>query len=412
MPTPSTRTPVRIARGSYSNLNSSLSDLQDGEIVYAEDQDKLYIKEGSSLVVLTTPSASPTFTGDVTINAQGDLRLADSNSSNYVGFQSPATVSSNVVWTLPDADGSANQYLKTDGSGALSWGTDSATDSTKLPLAGGTMSGDINLGTNDITNGGTITGTFSGNLTGNVTGNASGTAATVTGAAQSAITSLGTLTGLTVNGDATLTGANANVLWDTSADALKFADSVKARFGTGNDLSIYHDGSNSYIDEGGTGHLYIRNGTDNAVVCETDGAVQLMHNNLQKIQTTSSGVDVTGTAVVDGITIDGAYEQVAEAVGALEIDCSTGNYFTKTISGNSTFTFANPAASGSVTAFTLELTHSSGTITWPSSVVWNGGVGKTAPTVTAGKTHLFMFVTDDAGSTYRGSALVDYDNAA
>ena len=202
------------------------------------------------------------------------------------------------------------------------------------------------------------------------------------------------------------------MLWDTSADALKFADSVKARFGTGNDLSIYHDGSNSYIDEGGTGHLYIRNGTDNAVVCETDGAVQLMHNNLQKIQTTSSGVDVTGTAVVDGITIDGAYEQVAEAVGALEIDCSTGNYFTKTISGNSTFTFANPAASGSVTAFTLELTHSSGTITWPSSVVWNGGVGKTAPTVTAGKTHLFMFVTDDAGSTYRGSALVDYDNAA
>ena len=39
MATPSTRTPVRIARGSYSNLNSSLSDLQDGEIMYAEDQD-------------------------------------------------------------------------------------------------------------------------------------------------------------------------------------------------------------------------------------------------------------------------------------------------------------------------------------------------------------------------------------
>ena len=135
MPTPSTRTPVRIARGSYSNLNSSISDLQDGEIVYAEDQDKLYVKEGSSLVVLTQPAASPTFTGDVTINAQGDLRFADSDSSNYVGFQSPATVSSNVVWTLPSADGSANQYLKTDGSGALSWGTDSATDSTKLPLA-------------------------------------------------------------------------------------------------------------------------------------------------------------------------------------------------------------------------------------------------------------------------------------
>jgi len=67
MPTPSTRTPVRIARGSYSNLNGSVSDLQDGEISYAEDQNKLYVKEGSSLVALTYTPASPTFTGTVTI---------------------------------------------------------------------------------------------------------------------------------------------------------------------------------------------------------------------------------------------------------------------------------------------------------------------------------------------------------
>ena len=66
MPTPSTRTPVRIARGSYSNLNGSVSDLQDGEISYAEDQDKLYIKEGSSLVALTYTPASPAFTGTIT----------------------------------------------------------------------------------------------------------------------------------------------------------------------------------------------------------------------------------------------------------------------------------------------------------------------------------------------------------
>ena len=69
MPTPSSRTPVRIARGTYSNLNSSVSDIQEGEIVYATDQDKLYVKEGSSLVstqadVSTKANiASPTFTG-------------------------------------------------------------------------------------------------------------------------------------------------------------------------------------------------------------------------------------------------------------------------------------------------------------------------------------------------------------
>lgn len=49
MPTPSNRTPLRVARGTYSNLNSSVSDIQEGEICYATDQNKLYVKEGSSL---------------------------------------------------------------------------------------------------------------------------------------------------------------------------------------------------------------------------------------------------------------------------------------------------------------------------------------------------------------------------
>ena len=69
MPTPSNRTPLRVARGTYSNLNSSVSDIQEGEICYATDQDKLYVKEGSSLVstqadvAAKANIASPTFTG-------------------------------------------------------------------------------------------------------------------------------------------------------------------------------------------------------------------------------------------------------------------------------------------------------------------------------------------------------------
>jgi hypothetical protein len=61
------------------------------------------------------------FTGDVTINAQGDLRFADSDSSNWVAFQAPATVASNVTWTLPATDGANGQALSTNGSGTLSW---------------------------------------------------------------------------------------------------------------------------------------------------------------------------------------------------------------------------------------------------------------------------------------------------
>jgi hypothetical protein len=69
MPTPSSRTPVRVARGTYSNLNSSVTDIQEGEICYATDQNKLYVKEGSSLestqadVAAKANTASPTFTG-------------------------------------------------------------------------------------------------------------------------------------------------------------------------------------------------------------------------------------------------------------------------------------------------------------------------------------------------------------
>ena len=72
-------------------------------------------------------SANLTWDGsNVQIGAQGDLRLADSDSSNYIAIQAPATVASNVTLTLPDTDGDANQVLTTDGSGVLSWSTPSS----------------------------------------------------------------------------------------------------------------------------------------------------------------------------------------------------------------------------------------------------------------------------------------------
>ena len=96
-------------------------------------------------LVTKAETTGETFTGDITLDNQKELRLSepDSAGSNYVGFEAPDTIASNVIWALPNADGGAGQYLKTDGSGHLSWGTDVSTDSTKLPLAGGTMTGAI-----------------------------------------------------------------------------------------------------------------------------------------------------------------------------------------------------------------------------------------------------------------------------
>ena len=65
MPTPATRTPVRIARGTYSNLNSSIADLQEGEICYATDENRCYVIEGGALTSL--PAGDVTLTGTQTL---------------------------------------------------------------------------------------------------------------------------------------------------------------------------------------------------------------------------------------------------------------------------------------------------------------------------------------------------------
>jgi hypothetical protein len=64
--------------------------------------------------------------GNVTIQGQGDLRLADSDSSHYIALQAPGTVASNVTFTLPSADGTSGQVIQTNGSGTLSFVTPSS----------------------------------------------------------------------------------------------------------------------------------------------------------------------------------------------------------------------------------------------------------------------------------------------
>jgi hypothetical protein len=114
--------------------------------------------------------------------------------------------------------------------------------------------------------------------------------------------------------------------------------------------------------------------------------------------------EITGVA---GLSMAGPYKQTSQAVSALAIDCSAGNYFTKAISTSSTFTFSNVPTTGTAYSFTIEIdvTGVSTSITWPASVKWPFGI---SPVLTDTKTHLFMFVTNDGGTTWRGTASVDY----
>lgn len=109
-------------------------------------------------------------------------------------------------------------------------------------------------------------------------------------------------------------------------------------------------------------------------------------------------VGFSGTANVANASV----RRTAVTVAALDINCSTGNYFTKSISASSAFTFSSVPTTGNAYAFVLRLTITTGgSASFPASVVWSGG---TAPTLSVGKTYLFYFATDDGGANWRGSS--------
>ena len=96
---------------------------------------------------------------------------------------------------------------------------------------------------------------------------------------------------------------------------VNFTDNVKAIFGAGSDLQIYHDGSHSYVQDAGSGNLYLRqngtaviidDGTNNlAAFNSVSGESALYYGGSgKKLATTSSGVNVTGTVTADGLTVD------------------------------------------------------------------------------------------------------------
>jgi len=129
--------------------------------------------------------------------------------------------------------------------------------------------------------------------------------------------------------------AAKSVIKDAS-DNTNFADNEKIQLGTGNDIQLFHDGSNSYFDGGDVGAFYIRGGssgqgplqlTDSAggnrfLAGNQGGATEIYHNatNAKKLETIATGIQTTGTLNVNGAytlpTSDGSADQVLKTNGS------------------------------------------------------------------------------------------------
>ena len=263
----------------------TFTDLSDGTITITAFADEDDMSSDSATLVPTQQSVKAYVDSQVTaqdLDFQGDTGGAlsidlDSESLTIAGGTGLDTVGSGNTVTV-----------NIDATVATLTGTQTLTNKTLT-------SPDVN--TPDI-DGGTIDGTVIGGATPaagtftTLTANTSITGTLAT-AAQPNITSVGTLTGLTTTGD------------------INFGDNDKAIFGAGSDLEIYHNESNSIIRDVGTGDLRIQganlqllssNGKKYLFGVE-DAYTKLYYDNSEKIATSSTGIDVTGTVVADGLTL-------------------------------------------------------------------------------------------------------------
>jgi hypothetical protein len=162
----------------------------------------------------------------------------------------------------------------------------------------------------------------------------------------------------------------------------------------------------------------------NAVVTELTNAEMLVQSNI----TWNSGSEVLAVGAGDrtrfyvdtvsaqsltnktmlGTYVNGQYLGNTVAISGTAIDCSLGNYFTKDITTATTFSFSSVPSQ--VYSMTVEVgTDSGGLPTWPASVYWPDGIDPSTFIITTGpKVNLFMFVTNDSGSTWHGAGLVNY----
>jgi hypothetical protein len=375
---------------------------------------------GSITVTNSAPDQTVVLTASTGISTSGtypNFTITNSAPDQTVVLTQGGTTT--ITGTYPNFTiSSADQYTGTVTSVDVSGGT------TGLTTSGGPVigSGTITLaGTLAVANGGT--GLTSGTSGGVLAFTASGTLASSSALASNAIvvgggagaapstittgtgvvTALGVNTGtvgaFVVDGGALGTPSSGTVTNLTGTASININGTVGATTAAAGKFTTL-DASGNVGFDGGT-FIFNDAGADKDFRIEGDTAANLFFSDASVDR-----IGINEGTPLARLDLNGNYAGNITAVSLLDIDCSTANYFTKTIAADSTFTFSNPPSSRSF-AFALELTHTSGAITWPAAVKWPKD---TAPTLTTGKTHIFIFVTDDGGTRWRGAALVDYVN--
>lgn len=245
---------------------------------------------------------------------------------------------------------------------------------------------------------------------------------------------LGTLKCTTLEDDASNTITVANIVAKPDAASPTFTGTVNlpatTNFANASTFEILDNNANAFQIDEGTNNYINFNTTNSAEQIDVAKKVQLAEdlefsaakdilipdnqataleikegsNAYMTFTTTNSGERVVANK---NFQADVTLTDASDLSSGTDLDLSSKNFFHRQVSGNVTYTFSNPPASGTVVGFTLEVDYESGTITWPASVEW---AADTPPTLTAAHTSVFVFYTRDNGATYRGAYLVDFDD--
>ena len=221
--------------------------------------------DGTANITPANATNSVNVTGTVGSSTTGTTHSAGDNSTKIATTAYVKTAVDNLIDGAPSALDTLNELAAAINDDASYASTITTALGTKLPLAGGTMTGAINLNSNNITNGGTITGTFSGNITGNVTGNASGSSGSCTGNAATATTlaTARTIAGVSFDGSANIslnnnaitngagyiTSSGTSAACSGNAATATLATSVTVTANNGNNETVYL----AFVDSAGGG---------------------------------------------------------------------------------------------------------------------------------------------------------------